>query len=213
MMGERLSELVSFEGLKLAAGTVLLSPYIPLLFMGEEYGETAPFTYFVSHSDPELIQAVRQGRKQEFAAFHAEGEPLDPEALETFLQCKLHWEKRQEGHHQVLWSFYQHLIRLRQTLPPLKQKEFQSMEVACQEGDKVLWWRRWSETSQVLGVMNFNSNDVTLPLAVPGDRWHKILDSAEEKWRGPGSTLEEDLRGEQSLTVRSHSFALYEAAS
>ncbi len=78
MLGERLFQLISFESLKLAAGAVLLSPYIPLLFMGEEYGEEAPFTYFVSHSDPELIQAVRKGRKQEFEAFHYDGEPPIP---------------------------------------------------------------------------------------------------------------------------------------
>ena len=69
MRGERLSTLVSFEALKLAAGIVLLSPNIPLLFMGEEYGEEAPFQYFVSHSDHELIEAVRRGRREEFAAF------------------------------------------------------------------------------------------------------------------------------------------------
>ncbi len=68
MLGERLTELVSFEALKLCAGLVLLSPFVPLLFMGEEYGETAPFLYFTSHSDPDLIQAVRTGRKEDFAA-------------------------------------------------------------------------------------------------------------------------------------------------
>ena len=62
--GERLSTLISFEALKLAAAMVLLSPNIPLLFMGEEYGEEAPFLYFVSHSDPALIEAIRQGRKK-----------------------------------------------------------------------------------------------------------------------------------------------------
>jgi maltooligosyltrehalose trehalohydrolase len=67
LKGDRLSALVSFEGLKLAAAVVLLSPFIPLLFMGEEYGETAPFPYFVSHSDPDLIEVVRRGRRAEFA--------------------------------------------------------------------------------------------------------------------------------------------------
>jgi maltooligosyltrehalose trehalohydrolase len=68
-LGERLSQLVSLEGLKLAAAMVLLSPCIPFLFMGEEYGETSPFLYFISHSDPGLIDAVRHGRQKEFAAF------------------------------------------------------------------------------------------------------------------------------------------------
>ena len=68
-LGDRLSGIVSFEALKLAAGVVILSPFVPLLFMGEEYGETAPFLYFVNHSDPGLIEAVRKGRNEEFADF------------------------------------------------------------------------------------------------------------------------------------------------
>ena len=67
--GERLTSLVSFEALKLVAGVVLLAPNIPLLFMGEEYGEDAPFLYFINHSDPSLIEAVRKGRREEWAAF------------------------------------------------------------------------------------------------------------------------------------------------
>ncbi|PYV01833.1 MAG: malto-oligosyltrehalose trehalohydrolase, partial [Acidobacteria bacterium] len=77
MLGERLSalvSLVSFEGLKLAAGTTILSPFIPLLFMGEEYGETAPFQYFVDHSDPALIELVREGRRKDFARFDWQGD-------------------------------------------------------------------------------------------------------------------------------------------
>src|SRR5262249_23569043 len=77
--GERLTALTDFEGLKLAAGLVLLSPYVPLLFMGEEYGETSPFLYFVSHGDPALIDAVRRGRREEFKKFAWQGEPPDPQ--------------------------------------------------------------------------------------------------------------------------------------
>ncbi len=68
MLGERLSQLVSLEALKLAASAVLLSPFIPLLFMGEEYGEVAPFQYFISHLDAQLVDAVRRGRREEFAS-------------------------------------------------------------------------------------------------------------------------------------------------
>src|SRR5947207_160336 len=77
MMGERLGQLVSFEACKLAAATVLLSPLIPMLFMGDEYGETAPFQYFISHSNPDLVEAVRRGRKEEFAGFEWRGDPPD----------------------------------------------------------------------------------------------------------------------------------------
>ena len=84
LLGDRLSQAVSFEALKLAAGLVILSPFIPLLFMGEEYAETAPFPYFISHSDPELIEAVRRGRRAEFAAFGWQGETPDPQDAKDF---------------------------------------------------------------------------------------------------------------------------------
>ena len=71
--GERLSTLLSAEALRLAAALVLLSPYVPLLFMGEEHGETNPFLYFVSHGDPALVEAVRKGRQEEFATFSLGG--------------------------------------------------------------------------------------------------------------------------------------------
>lgn len=119
MLRERLSTLVSFESLKLASGIVLLSPYIPLFFMGEEYGEDAPFLYFVSHSDPALIEAVRQGRKKEFSEFKWQGEPPDPQSTETFLKSKISWNKRMGGNHKVLLDFYKHLITLRKTTPAL----------------------------------------------------------------------------------------------
>jgi maltooligosyltrehalose trehalohydrolase len=84
MLGDRLSRLASFEALKLIAGTVLTSPYIPLLFMGEEYGETNPFQYFVSHTDEDLVKAVRNGRKSEFKDFHNSDETPDPQSQADF---------------------------------------------------------------------------------------------------------------------------------
>ncbi len=91
MLGERTSNLVSFEMQKLMAAAVMVSPYLPILFMGEEYSELNPFQYFVNHTDPELADAVRKGRKAEFAAFHAQGEAPDPFAKETFNHSRLQW--------------------------------------------------------------------------------------------------------------------------
>ena len=95
-MGERLITLAGFETAKLAAGAIILSPFLPLIFMGEEWGATAPFQYFVSHCDPGLIEAVRSGRKQEFANFTWAGEPPDPASEETFRRSvpqRLHTEQ------------------------------------------------------------------------------------------------------------------------
>jgi maltooligosyltrehalose trehalohydrolase len=211
MLGERLSQLIPFESLKLAAGAVILSPYIPLLFMGEEYAEDAPFTYFVSHSDPDLIRAVRNGRRQEFAAFHYEGEPPDPESPETFKRCKLNWEKRHEGQHQVMWSFYQRLMQLRRSLSALMKNDRSCLSANSDEAKKLVWWQRWDENQHLICAMNFSESNQEFEF---GDQhWRKILDSADKQWLGSGSELPEKIAPRQNGKLRSHSFVLYERLS
>jgi len=210
LLGERLSKLVSFEALKLAAGVVLLSPYVPLLFMGEEYAEASPFLYFVSHSDPDLIEAVRQGRKHEFQSFQWPGEPPDPQNPETYLQSKLHWEKRTEGAHKVLLEFYQHLIRLRKKIPALAHLDKSSLEVSGVETEKLLLLRRWHRESQTFCVVNFNKTEVTFHFDVPSGEWKKIVDTSEERWLGPGASLPTRVESKQELTISPLSFAIYE---
>lgn len=211
MLGERLSQLVSFEGLKLAAGLVLLSPFIPLLFMGEEYGETAPFQYFISHSDPALIEAVRQGRREEFAAFRWQGELPDPQAEATFQRANLNLRLRREGRHRVLREFYKELIRLRREIPALAQMSKETMDVIGYEKEKVLFVRRWSGDNEVFTVFNFGNAPVSVALSVPQGRWHKRLDSADERWQGPGSPVPAVLTsdGEVSLTLPAQAFVLF----
>jgi maltooligosyltrehalose trehalohydrolase len=201
MLGERLCHLVSFETQKLAAATYLLSPSIPLIFMGEEYGETAPFQYFVSHGDPDLVAAVRKGRTEEFAAFHIEGEAPDPQSEETFQRSKLHWEQRHEGEHQKLWLFYQTLLRLRREVPALRHADRQSMEVKVLAEEKVLKLRRWHENSQVLCLLNFNSQPSSITMALPPGTWKKLLNSADSQWGGKGSDLPETIPIQREETV------------
>lgn len=211
MLGERLTHLLSFEGLKLAAGALLLSPHIPLLFMGEEYGEDAPFLYFVSHTDPGLVEAVREGRKREFAAFHLEGEYSDPQSPETFENSKLHWEKRKQGKHKTLWELYQHLIELRRTNGALKSLDKQNLEASAVEEKKLLFLRRWNQDSRIYCIMNFNESEMPFEATPPDGNWQKILDSAEPKWQGAGSSLPEKLSQPGELTIQPHSFAIYQA--
>ncbi len=106
LLGERLSRLTSLAGLKIAAAAVILSPFLPLLFMGEEYGETAPFYYFVSHGDPDLIESIRQGRAREFSDFGWDIDPLDPQAPETFHNSHLQAALAVQEPHQALWRYY-----------------------------------------------------------------------------------------------------------
>jgi maltooligosyltrehalose trehalohydrolase len=209
--GERLSQLVPFEALKLAAGVVLLSPFLPLLFMGEEYGETAPFPYFVSHSDPALIEAVRQGRKEEFAAFHWLGEPADPQGEKTFSQAKLDHRLRQGGKHKVLLKFHRELLRLRKELIRLTDLGRQDREVQGYEREKVLWVRMNGERGEAVTLFYFGKEPQDLPLPWPAGRWHKRLDSAETSWEGPGSQAPPLIQGgdETSLRISPLSLMVY----
>jgi maltooligosyltrehalose trehalohydrolase len=109
-LGERLSSLVPWEALYPVSALVLLGSGTPLLFMGEEYGETHPFLYFTSHSDPRLAKAVSEGRRAELIA-EGVGSAPDPQAEETFLASKL--DPRSDGRHGALLAHYRRCLALR----------------------------------------------------------------------------------------------------
>ncbi|WP_026734500.1 malto-oligosyltrehalose trehalohydrolase [Fischerella sp. PCC 9605] len=213
MLGDRLSSLISFDGLKLTAAAVLLSPYVPLLFMGEEYGETAPFLYFVSHSDPDLIKGVREGRKAEFAAFFEiyGQEAPDPQAVETMERSRLNWEKRHEGKNRLLWLFYQKLLQLRREIPALANLDRNNLEASVVEPEKVLQLQRWCENSQVLCWLNFSQEVVEMKANIPTGNWKKLLDSADSTWGGAGSQLPETLstQSQPTLILNAESVVIY----
>jgi maltooligosyltrehalose trehalohydrolase len=211
MLGDRLSTLVSFEQLKLAAGVVLLSPYIPLLFMGEEYGERAPFLYFVSHGNPELVEAVRRGRREEFVRFSWIGDIADPQSEDTFLRSKLNWELQSEGQHRILRLFYQGLLRLRREIGALARLDKDTMEVVAFRDQKVLFVNRWDASSRVFAAFHFSGESTELTVPIPLGRWHKQLDSADERWAGKGSQTPASLESprEARLTLRPWSFLLF----
>ena len=192
MRGERLSQLVTFDQLKLAAACVLLSPYIPLLFMGEEYAEPAPFNYFVSHTDPGLVEAVRNGRKKEFSAFDWQGMPPDPQALSTFRASILTPAlRRKPGRHAVLYDFYREVIDLRKKLPALSRLHREGMTVEVDETAGLLSVGRCHGDSLVHMLFNFRPLAVERGVSIPAGPWRKLLDTAEARWRGPGSRVPE----------------------
>jgi maltooligosyltrehalose trehalohydrolase len=214
LYGERLSALVSFDALKLAAAVVLTSPNIPLLFMGEEYGEPAPFQYFVSHWDQDLIEAVRHGRKEEFAGFVWEGEPPDPQGEETFQRARLNRKLRREGQHRVLFEFYRELIRLRRNHPALADLNKETLTAASFENEKVLQVRRGTGEVEVCALYNFSDAPVTRDFLLPPGTWRKLLDSGEPRWYGAGSDVPPTIlsEGEVSLTLPLQAVVLLETA-
>jgi maltooligosyltrehalose trehalohydrolase len=212
MRGERLSALASFEQLKLAAGTVLLSPFVPLLFMGEEYGETAPFLYFVSHSDPDLVEAVRQGRRREFRDFQEEGGPPDPQDEATFRLSMPDPSLAREGRHAALLAFHRECLALRRRLKALHTLSKECMEVWDSGEAEVLAVRRSSDQDETVLVAHFGGKSKTADVPLPEGPWKKVLDSSDARWEGPGSgTIPHDLAstGRVALDLPPHACVLF----
>ncbi|MDD2541554.1 MAG: malto-oligosyltrehalose trehalohydrolase [Desulfuromonadaceae bacterium] len=178
MRGERLGEHLSLQQLKLAAATVLLSPYVPVLFMGEEYTESAPFPYFVSHGDVDLVKAVRQGRMNEFTAFARQGTPPDPQAEETFLSAKLNPEQRHHGDHRILFNFYCELINLRKECSALARLSKDDMQIVACEEERVLTVIRRDGEKQLFCLFNYSDQKRVIPPQLASGTLHILLDSS-----------------------------------
>jgi maltooligosyltrehalose trehalohydrolase len=211
-LGDRWSATLTFEQLKLAAGTVLLSPFVPLLFMGEEYGETAPFQYFVSHLDPALIEAVREGRREEFASFAWEGEVPDPQDPGTFERCRLDHSLAGAGRHRVLREFYGACVALRRQTKAIGGVEKDRMETFARKAEGALGIHQWNGDDAVLLVFNFSADRISLELPVPVGAWRKRLDSADGRWEGPGASGEAEFAsaGQIRLEMSAASCMVYQ---
>jgi maltooligosyltrehalose trehalohydrolase len=207
--GDRLTAQLDFESLKLAAGALLFSANLPLLFMGEEYGETAPFLYFTSHGDAALVEAVRKGRQEEFAAFAWQGEVPDPQAEETFLRCRLTPENRWTASQRLLHEFYRELIGIRKHTPALSRLAMERCE-ATPLGDAALLVRRWFVASQVLLLLNFSDGCQSVTFACAEGPWTKLVSSSDARWNGGGELpLALASPGEYTLALPARSFVLY----
>lgn len=207
--GERLSSLVSFESLKLAAGMVLLSPYIPLLFMGEEYGETAPFLYFTSHTDPGLISGIREGRKKEFESFNRDMDFPDPQSERTFLMSRINRGISKEGNHKILLEFYKNLIALRRNTHSLSNLERDNCKSWFEPESKVIFIKRSGGNKYSLVIFNFGKGDKKISAHMSDIDLKRILDSSDRIWGGPGGLAPEILRPGESLVLRPESFVIY----
>lgn len=184
-VGDRLTSLVGFEALKLAAGITLLSPFIPLLFMGEEYGESAPFQYFTSHGDPGLVEAVRRGRREEFSAFGWKETVPDPQDEQTFLRSHLNPEVRSKEPHQTLYCFYRELIRVRADLKLGRAAKHS----VCEVGENALLLSYENDGRKSAAVFNFAQSSVQVNIPQLEGNSRVLIHSDARRWQGPEPDL------------------------
>ncbi|HEX4744104.1 MAG TPA: malto-oligosyltrehalose trehalohydrolase [Candidatus Limnocylindria bacterium] len=171
--GDRLATLVDAERLKVAAAALLLSPFTPMLFMGEEHGERRPFQYFTSHTDAALIEAVRRGRREEFKEFAWQGEVPDPQAEDTFRASVI---DRASGSREIR-VLYRELLQLRSSLPGLRPARPDPAAVVT--GEAAVGLLR----DGIALALAFGAGALELP---PG-AWRVRLDTADTRFGGPGA--------------------------
>lgn len=180
--GDRLSTILSFESLKLAAAALLFSPFVPMLFMGEEYGEESPFLFFTSHGDKQLVGKVRCGRKREYRAFMKDAELPDPQAEESFMLSKLKWDFPGNPQKESLLAFYKKCIGLRKSLRILRPGTRENI-LARKIGKEAMLLSVKGEMESFLAVFNFSAETFSANLEVMSvGKAVLLLYSAHKQW-------------------------------
>ena len=213
LQGIRSSKLLSLSRQKLAAAVLLFSPYVPMLFMGQEYGETAPFYYFTDHSDPALIEAVREGRRKEMSAFLPGSEFADPQDEATFERSKLNWDLCWSEPHSSLLAWYRDWIAMRRQHASLsncrkdlvrtewdQQTQCLVLERCDTSGSRTMLLCNLSEGAQ---VVQFPFLDVSWSLALWSEaaRYGPPMPEPPAKLRGGGQEQLELAAGSAALYV------------
>ncbi len=188
--GDRFGTLLTTAQRKLAASLLLLSPHLPLIFMGEEYAEENPFPFFCSFTDPSLRKAVREGRMAEFASFAWQGAVLDPGDEATFLRARLSWSWPEQSERAFLRRMYQDLLYARRNCPALKDFDRRSARLISTEGrSAVLELVRGSADTGHLQIF-FNLGDAVWQLPVMRATVKCLFRSESARYGGTGSAEE-----------------------
>ncbi len=204
LLGDRLTTISGVEASKVAAGLVLLSPYVPLLFMGEEYGETAPFLFFTDYQGRELADAIREGRKKEFADFHWNGEVPDPQSLDSFYKSKINWENRSQKQTGKILAYYKTLLTLRKKLPILQIGNDRNIKSVTTHG-KMLLIEKQKNNQKAFIIANLSNEPQNIVNQI--EESQKILDSTDTAFDGAGSSLPG--KPTEDMKIPSYCFALY----
>ncbi len=177
--GERLNHLVGLHGAKVATGLLLTAPYIPMLFMGEEWAASAPFLYFADHDDEAMRKSVAEGRQREFGGLSSAGDIPNPEDEKTFELSKLNWQEQAEGEHAEMLAWTKALIQLRGRSVCLNDGDIHRLMVSSSEEHRTLIMQR--EEARI--VVNFG--DQTYAVATLEGEWLELVSR-------PGIEVEDD---------------------
>ena len=158
--GERLCQLTSIQRVKIGAALIMTSPYVPMLFQGEEWAARTPFLYFVDfEEEPELAKSVAEGRRREFESFGWDPESIpDPTCKSSFIGSKLPWDELNLEQHADMLRWYKALISLRRNLSPLSNGRLEFTNAQCSTGDQWLIVER----GPILIAANFSNKELTL---------------------------------------------------
>ncbi|MFC1770222.1 malto-oligosyltrehalose trehalohydrolase, partial [Nitrospirota bacterium] len=208
--GDRLTSTLDTKSLRLFAAAVILSPSIPLIFMGEEYAETAPFPYFISHEDPALVEAVRNGRKEEFP--HHSGELPDPFKMSTFESARIDPAIREAGSHKEMFEFYKDTIKLRKSLTALRETPRDRISVEEYPETVLMGINHNGQT--ILIAICLSEEKVEVPLLRGGvwpmkDKLRRVLCTSERRPYGPWEDQKTCATIKGGLRLEPNSFALY----
>ncbi|GAB3617662.1 malto-oligosyltrehalose trehalohydrolase [Okibacterium endophyticum] len=196
--GDRLSATLSEGQLGIAAALTLLSPFTPMLFMGEEWGASTPWQFFTSHPEPELGEATAAGRVNEFQKMGWDPSVVpDPQDPGTFADSTLRWDERDDARHARLLELYRSLIRLRRSSPQLTDPRLTNVSVDYDETD------RWLIVSR--GTVSLLVNLSDRPVVLPAVRGQVLL------LAHAGETPAVRARAEDAVELAPHAFAVVSA--
>jgi maltooligosyltrehalose trehalohydrolase len=211
LLGERVSQLVPFEALKLLTGALLVSPYVPLLFMGEEFAADTPFMYFISHGDENLVKAVREGRAREFAEFHCNEQSPDPQSEEIFNKCKINWNSLHLQNHETMYRYYKKLISLRKDLHSLSKLVRNNLKIYFNIEKTAMIIEKEYNEEKIMAIMNYSNSSAMIERGILDCSGDKILDSSDELWLGRGSKLPSLIYSDTEYELAPYQFALYKS--
>jgi maltooligosyltrehalose trehalohydrolase len=172
--GERLSMMLSLPQLKAVAALTLLSPFVPLLFQGEEWGAKTPFLYFTDHENADLGRLVAEGRTKEFRGFQWHGIVPNPQELDTFARSKLNWSELSQSAHAELLAWYRRLIQVRSDKVVHPQESPLDSAKAVVNFNEQAGWLNFCHNG-VLAAFNFRYEAQRVPF--PNGEWKLVLRS------------------------------------